>query len=369
MVTVFLLVIPMGAVLLLPLCGILLSGRSAVPYLVFPPQPVVTSHEPVSWPVFLLILLFVWLSVFPFVRRGIVYKRRKGDPGKSGRFPGWGYGFLAGTAGFWIASWTRFEWFSLFQPHTFFPLWFCWIGCVNALAFKRSGHCLMTDSPARFAGLFAVSAVFWWIFEYLNRFTGNWFYTGSEYPAAIYFFLATVSFSTVLPAVESMGAFLLTFDRFRYGFRKMTAVRCLKSRAAAVGLIVLSVIPLALIGLYPEPLFFTVWISPFFLLLGLRILSGAPHILTGAAAGDFTMVAVYAAAAVICGFFWEMFNYWSLARWQYAIPYVQVWHLFEMPVLGYAGYLPFGLVCALVIDLVTAPFFHSMYHPTSLTEL
>jgi hypothetical protein len=30
---------------------------------------------------------------------------------------------------------------------------------------------------------------------------------------------------------------------------------------------------------------------------------------------------------------------------------VQRFHLFEMPLLGYAGYLPFGIECALVMDL------------------
>lgn len=45
----------------------------------------------------------------------------------------------------------------------------------------------------------------------------------------------------------------------------------------------------------------------------------------------------------------------SLARWQYTNPYVDVLHLFEMPLLGYAGYLPFCLECAVVIDIVMEP--------------
>jgi hypothetical protein len=35
----------------------------------------------------------------------------------------------------------------------------------------------------------------------------------------------------------------------------------------------------------------------------------------------------------------------------YVIPYVDAFHLFEMPLLGYAGYLPFGLACAATGDL------------------
>jgi hypothetical protein len=60
----------------------------------------------------------------------------------------------------------------------------------------------------------------------------------------------------------------------------------------------------------------------------------------------------FTAAALVCGFFWEMWNYGSLARWEYSIPYVDRFRLFEMPALGYAGYLPFGIECAAIAALV-----------------
>jgi hypothetical protein len=60
----------------------------------------------------------------------------------------------------------------------------------------------------------------------------------------------------------------------------------------------------------------------------------------------------YAAAALVCGFFWEMWNYGSLAHWEYAVPYVGQFRIFEMPLLGYAGYLPFGIECAVISNVV-----------------
>ena len=48
-------------------------------------------------------------------------------------------------------------------------------------------------------------------------------------------------------------------------------------------------------------------------------------------------------AALLCGFFWEMWNYLAFPKWYYTIPFGQYAHIFEMPLLGYAGYLPFGL--------------------------
>ena len=65
--------------------------------------------------------------------------------------------------------------------------------------------------------------------------------------------------------------------------------------------------------------------------------------------------AMGALAALVCGFFWEMWNYFSLARWTYSVPLVQRFQLFEMPLLGYAGYLPFGLVCAIIGDAILSP--------------
>jgi hypothetical protein len=48
-------------------------------------------------------------------------------------------------------------------------------------------------------------------------------------------------------------------------------------------------------------------------------------------------------AALTCGFFWEMWNFFSLPKWYYTVPYVGFARVFEMPILGYTGYLPFAL--------------------------
>jgi hypothetical protein len=45
-----------------------------------------------------------------------------------------------------------------------------------------------------------------------------------------------------------------------------------------------------------------------------------------------------------------MWNYKSLSHWEYALPFVHRFKIFEMPLLGYAGYLPFGLECLAVVQ-------------------
>jgi len=42
-------------------------------------------------------------------------------------------------------------------------------------------------------------------------------------------------------------------------------------------------------------------------------------------------------------------------KWVYDIPYVDALRLFEMPILGYAGYLPFGVLCAQVGGRLLGP--------------
>ena len=59
----------------------------------------------------------------------------------------------------------------------------------------------------------------------------------------------------------------------------------------------------------------------------------------------------------MCGWFWELWNYRSLAKWEYSVPFVHRFQIFEMPVLGYAGYLPFGLECLVILEILEGVIF------------
>ena len=55
------------------------------------------------------------------------------------------------------------------------------------------------------------------------------------------------------------------------------------------------------------------------------------------------MVIAFALGALICGFFWEMWNHHATVSWEYNIGLFDFARIFQMPLLGYGGYLPFGL--------------------------
>ena len=92
------------------------------------------------------------------------------------------------------------------------------------------------------------------------------------------------------------------------------------------------------------------------LLCALAARRGRPQILGPLRGEDWTAPAAAALAGLVCGLFWEMWNAFSLLRWVYHIPGVDRFRVFEMPLLGYLGYLPFGLLCAAVGDLMREPF-------------
>jgi hypothetical protein len=70
------------------------------------------------------------------------------------------------------------------------------------------------------------------------------------------------------------------------------------------------------------------------------------------ASGDWRAVLALWGGCLICGFFWEMWNVHSYPKWVYQIPFVDVLHVFEMPLLGYFGYLPFALELFALYHLV-----------------
>lgn len=228
-----------------------------------------------------------------------------------------------------------------YSRHTFFPLWLGYIMTVDGLTLRRSGVSLLRRDRLRFALLFVFSIPLWWLFEFANEFLKNWRYVGaSHYSTIAYVALASIAFSTVMPAIFVTAALYRTvhfFARPRYW------LRIAPSRAGLIAIgafgVVLFVGSLAL----PNLLFPFVWIGLFLTLDVTNALLGGKSISKQVAGGRWDTVLVLFAAGLTCGFFWEMWNFWSMPKWIYNVPAVSEPKLFEMPLLGYGGYLPFAL--------------------------
>ncbi|MFP4451840.1 MAG: hypothetical protein ACLFPI_00570 [Desulfobacterales bacterium] len=336
----------------LPLAGVWIFGdRPLSVYFDFPPEPGLVDHAPFSWPVFTGLAALILVCLAPFVVRGVrFFRREQGRRGDSAEvFPVWGWAGILICAAAWVLDWSRFDWFAGFQAYPFPFMWLGYILAVNALCCKRTGNCLMRRKPGFFLLLFPASAVFWWFFEYLNRFVGNWYYVGVEMPGpGQYIGYATICFATVLPAVWGTAELLESFAFFKETYRNFFVIKPKHPRALAAVILVIGAVGLFFLGIFPNLLFPLLWVSPLLIIVCFQVIDGMRHIFSPVRQGDWSSLVCFAAAALVCGFFWEMWNYYSLARWEYSVPFVHGFKIFEMPLLGYAGYLPFGLECAAV---------------------
>ena len=333
----------------LPLLGVLSAGYPVGRYLEFPPETRYIEHAPFFGPAFFAYAVFIAGAVLILAAAGLKKSSSGNPPEDTVRpFPWWGWlGVFSGAVS-WLLAWTRFAWFSAFQPHTFTPLWLSLILTINALVYRRAGRCLMTHRTGFFLLLFPFSAMFWWFFEYLNRFVQNWHYVGKQFGAWEYFWYATLPFSTVLPAVVSVQDWMQGFGWIRSRYRGLPPIRIAYPKVLSLTVVLLSGLGLAGIGVLPDILFPLLWISPLLIIVSFECLTDRPHVLSGLADGNWVLLISSALAALLCGLFWETWNFYSLAKWKYTVPFVQRFHIFEMPLLGYAGYLPFGLECLAV---------------------
>jgi hypothetical protein len=186
--------------------------------------------------------------------------------------------------------------------------------------------------------MFALSAPFWWVFEVANWRLENWRYVGEHLfsgPARMP--LKTVSFLFVLPALAESRDLLRSFVRFPH-----PPALPLPSRTAPA-LVVLGLVCPPLLYLFPDQTFPLVWLGPLALLDGIAELRGRPSIIGLVRQGRAGPVVLLAVAGLGTGILWEMWNFGALPFWQYRIPYVGFFRVFEMPILGYLGYPPFIL--------------------------
>ncbi len=349
----------------LPLLGVWLDGQALAPYLRFPPDLTPRPAPPFSWLRFVSLALLVLAALAPFlwvIGRSVAKLTPAQPPLR--RLPWWGWLGLALMLLSWWLAWTRYPWLQQWQAYTYTPIWLGYIVLINALCLRRTGYSLLSHRPWLLLALFPVSALFWWFFEYLNRFVVNWYYLSAQEPsAAAYLIAGSLPFSTVLPAVLSTRDWLASFPAVYAGLGDAWRPPSPAPRRLAALALAVAALGLVALPLWPDLLYPLLWLAPLVLAIALQALLGRPHLLTPLRRGDWRPIWLAALAALLCGLLWEMWNWHSLARWEYAVPYVHRFEIFEMPLLGYAGYLPFGLQCVAAATLFFGARWELMYGP------
>ena len=245
---------------------------------------------------------------------------------------------IALTAVCWYFAWSHI---GLVSEYSFFPLWVGYILLGNGLSEVMVGTSLLRRMRWSFLWLFVISVTMWWFFEYMNTIVQNWHYV-FPHPISIlhYEIQASIDFSTVVPAVLSIS--ILVFQLLRR--------RSLNTRVAIPGTTLLiafvsTFILFWLLNLFPSETFPLVWIVPILFLEPLAYTLGVrASLVRQIEQGNLALPLSLGIGTFITGFWWECWNFYSLPKWIYTIPYVGFWKVFEMPILGYLGYPFFGLI-------------------------
>jgi hypothetical protein len=247
----------------------------------------------------------------------------------------------------------------LFSGNVLVGRWFTpivWTGYVlliDAVVFRLSGRSYLTTH--RLEGLLVAiaSIVGWWVFELYNT---PRFWRGAEDLVGIWWqyhrldpnlFLRRVgydwAFATIFPALFLTAAALRASVFARVRVRAWTPSPTMLRIAVAVG-VVASVLPLLVPSVWLVPL---VWTGLVLVLEPLNARAGRPSWLADLARGDASRLVSLTASGAICGVLWEFWNYWAITKEAYTVPAAYLGHVkvFEMPVIGYVGFLPFALEC------------------------
>jgi hypothetical protein len=333
---------------------------------VFPPQVPLDPHgQPMQEPGFsllyfaaacavaLVILAFLifpaWFGFVPAPERA----RPQRAPRGRGSLPWWTWLGLAVNVVCW-----GMMWFSRapLVKFTFTPLWWGFICVLDGVVYRRTGGAsIFAKLPKQMLVLILMSIVGWYFFEWLNYFVlGNWVYPLSPaiFSEVEAYFWFTLTYTCVWPAIFEWYTLLRTV--------RWLERRWAKGPAFALGGVLLVLALLAgtltgvLVGIFPYVLFFTVWLGSLLILPAAMGLLGFWTPFEPIRRGNWQPLAQMALAGLATGVFWEFWNHGSNAFvpdrnpnfWVYRIPFLNVIHVFsEMPLLGYFGYLPFGLQC------------------------
>jgi hypothetical protein len=261
---------------------------------------------------------------------------------------------LHGWAGLLILAVAEWLLFRPVEPvATYFtPIaWTGYILAADAAVFAIRGHSRLRDAPRQLAGMAYLSIPLWLVFEAYNLRLKNWVYVGvpANWLAAGIGY--AWSFATIWPGIFETADLVEAFGWFpRRG--PLELPRRAQAMLAAAGLVLL-VVPLLLPEQVAAHEFGLVWLGFALLLDPVNYWLGWPSILGDFALGRRSRLYSLLLSGWVCGWLWEFWNDWAVAKWHYVFPMFQNWKIFEMPAPGFLGFLPFAVECFAMYTFVT----------------
>jgi hypothetical protein len=244
---------------------------------------------------------------------------------------GLGIFFLACILLFYDVPFMR-TWFYIFA-------WWPLIFVLDSVNFRMRGSSPLSRSPRNFMFTAFISIPVWLVFELFNLRIQNWNYHSLPAQIPLRWLGYGLAFASVIPALLELSTLFKTLLR-----EKRIPFVPLKTTATTLnGLILLGILLLALCLMFPLLFFPFVWLGFIFLLEPVNFRLGLDSLLADAKEKNANRILSWLLAGFSAGILWEALNYWAGSHWEYTIPYLNFSRIFQMPVFGYGGFLPFAI--------------------------
>jgi len=241
-----------------------------------------------------------------------------------------------------------------FYSHFYDFAWYGYICLADSLVYRWRRQSLLSNRFGEFLLMLPLSWLVWEVFEGFNLRLNNWHYVKIVnhdqilYPFAVWkgplYFIA---FATVLPGLfETLELIRIWSERRWSILERATTQPWVMTRRRSDSFMILGVLCVALPMFQPLHCFPLIWFSMFLILDPINYWAGRPSILRELSKGNATLFCQILLTGMICGGFWELWNFWAGIKWVYNIPWPfdQI-KIFEMPCLGLFGFPPFALEC------------------------
>jgi hypothetical protein len=224
--------------------------------------------------------------------------------------------------------------------YTYAITWWGILILIDEWNFQRWRLSLWRGAASRFVLVtIPLSVLFWLFFEMLNLASPQWRYRGGLESVGAQALFGFVSFATVIPIMVEI--YWVIAGEFRLPRATAQALKRWSKTLAAAGA-ALTLIPLVNHRFWWNQ---GMWLAP-----ALLLLPAAPLPTTASPQrpdGPGKLILQVAGAGLIAGILWETLNWFSRTHWEYLI--LPSWpHIFQMPWIGYIGFIPFTFTVLLV---------------------
>lgn len=222
----------------------------------------------------------------------------------------------------------------------------CWWGyilTIDAWVFRREGVSLLSSRRRLFALQCILSVAFWCLFEAYNRVLPGWRYVNLDLRMNVRLLGYALSFATIIPGMFLTCELLQSYRLFT----RVSGPQLRWSIGALNFSLILGTLFCVVPPFLPESVrgytWALVWTGIVLLLEPFNYRRGVPSLFRDWEHGDFGRTLQLVIAGALCGILWEFWNMWAYTKWLYIFPVGQSVKFFEIPVIGFLGFLPFAL--------------------------